>query len=207
MKNKLKKKTVSFLASGRGSNFEAVAEKILSGYIPAETGVLITDKEKAACLERASKLGIDSVFIDPKRFGSREEHEKEMVLYLEKCKTDLIVASGYMRLFTPWFINRYRMKIINIHPSLLPSFPGKDAQKQALDYGVRLTGCTTHFVDEGTDTGPIILQAAVEVMSYDDAESLSARVLLEEHKILTESVKLFCEDKLSLNNRIVTIKR
>ena len=207
MKNKLKKKTVSFLASGRGSNFEAVAEKILSGYIPAETGVLITDKEKAECLERASKLGIDSVFIDPKRFGSREEHEKEMVLYLEKCKTDLIVASGYMRLFTPWFINRYRMKIINIHPSLLPSFPGKDAQKQALDYGVRLTGCTTHFVDEGTDTGPIILQAAVEVMSYDDAESLSARVLLEEHKILTESVKLFCEDKLSLNNRIVTIKR
>ena len=207
MKKKLKKKTVSFLASGRGSNFEAVAEKILSGYIPAETGILITDKEKAGCLERASRLGIDSVFIDPKRFGSREENEKELVQYLEKYKTDLIVASGYMRLFTPWFINRYRMKIINIHPSLLPSFPGKDAQKQALDYGVRLTGCTTHFVDEGTDTGPIILQAAVEIMTYDDADSLSARILLEEHKILAESVKLFCEDKLLLKNRIVTIKR
>lgn len=207
MKKKLKKKTVSFLASGRGSNFEAVAEKILSGYIPAETGILITDKEKAGCLERASRLGIDSVFIDPKRFGSREEHEKELVQYLEKHKTDLIVASGYMRLFTPWFINRYRKKIINIHPSLLPSFPGKDAQKQALDYGVRLTGCTTHFVDEGTDTGPIILQAAVEIMTYDDADSLSARILLEEHKILAESVKLFCEDKLLLKNRIVTIKR
>ena len=130
-----------------------------------------------------------------------------MVKYLEKFKTDLIVASGYMRILTPWFINKFRMRIINIHPSLLPSFPGKNAQQQAIDYGVRVTGCTTHFVDEGTDTGPIILQAPVEIMTYDDSESLSARILLEEHRILAESVRLFCEDRLAIKERVVKIKR
>ena len=198
-------KTVSFLASGRGSNFEAVAKKILSGYISAEIGILITDRENAPCLEKAGKLGITSVFIDPKKFNSREEHEREMVRHLENHNTDLIVASGYMRLFTPYFINKYRMKIINIHPSLLPSFAGKNAQQQAIDYGVRISGCTTHFVDEGTDTGPIILQAAVEVLSGDDADSLSDRILEEEHRILAESVKLFCEDKISVSGRKVLI--
>lgn len=207
MKKKSKIKTVSFLASGRGSNFEAVTEKILTGYITAETGILITDRENAPCLEKAAKLGVDSVYINPKEFGSREEHEQEMVKYLEKFKTDLIVASGYMRILTPWFINKFRMKIINIHPSLLPSFPGKNAQQQAIDYGVRVTGCTTHFVDEGTDTGPIILQAPVEIMTYDDSESLSARILLEEHRILAESVRLFCEDRLAIKERVVKIKR
>lgn len=206
MKNLSKKnKTVSFLASGRGSNFEAVAEKIISGYIPARTGIMITDRENAPCLEKAAKLGVDSIFIDPKKFSSREEHEIEMVRCLEKYDTDLIVASGYMRLLTPYFISRYRMKIINIHPSLLPSFPGKDAQKQALDHGVRITGCTTHFVDEGTDTGPIILQAAVEIMDGDDVETLSARILHEEHRILADSVKLFCEERISTGDRKVTI--
>lgn len=207
MKKKSKIKTVSFLASGRGSNFEAVTEKILTGYITAETGILITDRENAPCLEKAAKLGVDSVYINPKEFGSREEHEQEMVKYLEKFKTDLIVASGYMRILTPWFINKFRMRIINIHPSLLPSFPGKNAQQQAIDYGVRVTGCTTHFVDEGTDTGPIILQAPVEIMTYDDSESLSARILLEEHRILAESVRLFCEDRLAIKERVVKIKR
>ena len=199
-------KVISFLASGRGSNFEAVAEKIISGYIPGRSGILITDKENAKCLEKASKLGVDSVFIDPKKYNSREEHEREMVRYLEKYNTDLIVASGYMRLLTPFFTDRYRMKIINIHPALLPSFPGKNAQQQALDYGVRISGCTTHFVDEGTDTGPIILQAAVDILSGDDADSLSARILHEEHRILAESVKLFCEEKLSIVDRKVYIK-
>jgi phosphoribosylglycinamide formyltransferase-1 len=199
-------KKISFLASRRGSNFEAVAEKIISGYIPAETGILITDRENAPCLEKAAKLGIDAVFIDPKKFSSREEHEKEMVSYLERYNTELIVASGYMRLLTPYFTAKYRMKIINIHPSLLPSFPGKNAQQQAIDHGVRISGCTTHFVDDGTDTGPIILQAAVEIISGDDADSLSARILKEEHRILAESVKLFCEEKLSVTDRKVFIK-
>ncbi len=207
MKKKSKIKTVSFLASGRGSNFEAVTEKILSGYIHAETGILITDRENAPCLEKAVRLNVDSLFINPREFSSREEHEKEMVKHLEKYKTDLIVASGFMRILTPWFINKYRGRIINIHPSLLPSFPGKNAQQQAIDYGVRISGCTTHFVDEGTDTGPIILQAPVEIMTYDDSESLSARILLEEHRILAESVRLFCEDRLAVKERIVKIKR
>jgi phosphoribosylglycinamide formyltransferase-1 len=198
-------KTVSFLASGRGTNFEAVAEKILTGYIPAKTGILITDRENATCLEKAAKLGIDSIFIDPKKFDSREEHEKEMAKFLEKYNTDLIVASGYMRLLTHYFTGKYSMKIINIHPSLLPSFPGKNAQQQAIDHGVRISGCTTHFVDEGTDTGPIILQAAVEIMGEDDIDSLSARILVEEHRILAESVKLFCEDRLRVSNRKVYI--
>lgn len=201
------RKTVSFLASGRGSNFEAVAEKILSGDIQARTGILITDRVNAPCLDKAARLGIDSVFIDPKEFNSREDHEKEMVILLERYNTELIVASGYMRLFTPWFINKYRMQIINIHPSLLPSFPGKNAQQQAIDYGVRISGCTTHFVDEGTDTGPVILQAAVEVTKEDDADSLSARILHEENIILAESVKLFCEDRLSISDRKVLIKK
>ncbi len=208
MKNRFqKKKTVSFLASGRGSNFSAVVEKIISGYIPAITGILISDKENALCLEKAKKLGIDSIFIDPKKFTSREEHEKEMVRLFEKYSTDLIVASGYMRILTPFFINKFRMRIINIHPSLLPSFPGKNAQKQALDYGVRISGCTTHFVDEGTDSGPVILQAAVEISPDDDEESLSTRILNKEHKILPESVKLFCEDRITFSDRKVIIRK
>lgn len=198
-------KTVSFLASGRGSNFEAVAEKIISGYIPAKPGILITDKDNAACLEKAARLGIYSIFIDPKKFNSREEHEREMVKYLEKYNTDLIVASGYMRLLTPYFIEKFKMKIINIHPSLLPSFSGKNAQQQAINHGVRISGCTTHFVDEGTDTGPIILQAAVEVLIGDDAESLSERILNEEHRILPESVKLFCENRITVADQKVYI--
>lgn len=206
MKNSFKKiKTVSFLASGRGSNFEAVAENLISGYIPGRAGILITDKGSAPCLEKAARLGVDSIFIDPKKFTSREEHEMEMARYLEKYGTDLIVASGYMRILTPYFINRFRMRIINIHPSLLPSFPGRDAQKQALEHGVKITGCTTHFVDEGTDTGPIILQAAVDIMPGDDAETLSARILNEEHRILTESVRLFCEERITISDRKVTV--
>ncbi|HPJ33258.1 MAG TPA: phosphoribosylglycinamide formyltransferase [Spirochaetota bacterium] len=200
-----KKKTVSFLASGRGSNFTAVAENIISGNICADIGVLITDKANAKCKEKAARLGIDSFFIDPKNFNSREDHEKEIIKYLEKYNTDLVVASGYMRLLTPLFINRYKMQIINIHPSLLPSFAGKNAQKQALEHGVKISGCTTHFMDEGTDTGPIILQAAVEIKKDDNEDTLSARILEQEHRILSESVKLYCEDKISIYGRKVII--
>lgn len=205
MKNS-KIKTVSFLASGRGSNFVAVAEKILSGKINAKIGVLVSDRENAPCLAKAESMGIGHVFIDPKKFTSRESHEKEIISHLDAAGTDLVVAAGYMRILTPCFINRFRMKIINIHPSLLPSFPGKDAQKQALEHGVRITGCTTHFMDEGTDTGPIILQAAVNTSFDDNETSLSERILQEEHRILPESVRLFCEDKISvINNRVVIL--
>lgn len=203
---KKKKKVISFLVSGKGSNFKAVAEKIISGYINAEIGILISNSSEAPALKKAADLGIESITIEPKNFITKDEHEAEIIKYLNLYKTDLIVAAGYMRILTPAFINMYRYKIINIHPSLLPSFPGKNAQQQALDYGVKISGCTTHFVDEGTDTGPIIMQAAVDIDSKDDITALSTKILREEHKILVESVKLYCEEKLTVKNNIVLIK-
>jgi phosphoribosylglycinamide formyltransferase-1 len=201
-----RKKTVSFLVSGRGTNFKAVAEKIQNGYINAQPGIVISNSPDSLALEKAKDMGIESIALEPKFFRSREDHEKEMIRYLEKYNTDLVIAAGYMRLLTPVFVNRYKYKIINIHPALLPSFPGKNAQQQALDYGVRITGCTTHFIDEGTDTGPVILQKSVEIDQGDDINSLSAKILKEEHIILVESVKLFCEDRLKVRNHRVIIK-
>jgi phosphoribosylglycinamide formyltransferase-1 len=200
-------KVVSFIVSGRGSNFSAVAKKILSGEIKAKLGIVISDKREAKALDIAKEFGMDSYFVDPKSHPTREAHEKAMVNLLKKYKTDLVVAAGFMRLLTPYFVNSYKNAIINIHPALLPAFPGVNSQKRAFDYGVRITGCTTHFVDEGTDSGPIILQAAVEVRQTDSVEDLSARILKEEHRILPESVKLFCEGKLQVKGRRVIIKK
>lgn len=201
-----RKKVVSFLASGRGSNFKVVAEYIKHNNINAQHGILISDKKSAKALETAEEFGMKSYFVDPEEYGSREEHEREMASLFQKSKTDLIVAAGYMRILTPYFVNRFRNRIINIHPALLPSFPGTSAQKKALEYGVKITGCTVHFIDEGTDTGPIILQEAVPVYDSDDESSLSARILREEHRILPEAVRLFCEDRLTLKGRRVYIK-
>jgi phosphoribosylglycinamide formyltransferase-1 len=198
-------KTVSFLISGRGSNFTAVAEKIQQGYIKAKIGVVISDKPEAKGLVIAREMGIDAVGIDSRDFASREEHEIEMVKMLKKYKTDLVVAAGYMRLLSPYFVNKYRNKMINIHPALLPAFPGVNSQKQAFDYGVKITGCTSHFVNEGTDSGPIIMQAAVSVSQDDSATSLAQKILKEEHRILPESVKLYCEGKLLVSGRQVII--
>lgn len=201
------KKVVSFLVSGKGSNFQAVAEKILSGYINAKNGIVISSSSDALALEKSEKLGINSIVIEPGDFKSRSDHETEMIRILELYKTDIIVAAGYMRILTPLFVNHFKFKIVNIHPSLLPSFPGKNAQQQALDYGVRITGCTSHFIDEGTDTGPIILQSSVEIKPDDDINSLSTKILKEEHKILIESVKLCCENKIVLKNNRLFIKK
>ncbi len=201
----IKRKTVSFLVSGNGSNFQAVAEKIIRGDINADTGILISNKQDAFALKRAEKLGVKSIFIDPAVFSSKTDYEKEMINCFNAHNTDLIVAAGYMRILSPFFINYYTNRIINIHPSLLPSFRGKDAQQQALDCGVRIAGCTTHFIDSGVDTGPIILQAAVKVYTDDNADTLSSRIILEEHKILSESVRLFCEDRLDIKEKKVII--
>jgi phosphoribosylglycinamide formyltransferase-1 len=200
------RKTVSYLASGRGSNFEAVSKHILSGHIPAKNGILISDNRDARALGRAEELGMKSFFVDPARYSSREEHEREMAGLLKKAGTDLIVAAGYMRLLTPWIIQKYRNRIINIHPALLPSFPGVKAQKQALEYGVKITGCTAHFIDEGTDTGPIIIQSPVPVEQDDTLQTLSARILKEEHRILCEAVRLFCTNRLTVKGRQVIIR-
>ena len=194
----MKKKIVSFLVSGNGSNFQAVAEKILNGYIPAEPGIVISSSSEAFALERAKKLKIKSIAIEPKNFASKDDYEAEMIKHLNLCKTDLIVAAGFMRILSPKFIEVFRNRIINIHPSLLPAFPGKNAQQQALDYGVKVTGCTTHFIDEGVDTGTIIMQSPVLIDVNDNINTLSTKILKEEHKILISSVKLFCEDRLMI---------
>ena len=201
----MKKIVVSFLASGRGSNFTAVAKQVQKGHIKAGLGILISDQPDARALDSAREMGMKAYYVNPREFSSREEHEKEMHRLFTASSTGVIVAAGYMRILTPFIINKYRNRIINIHPALLPSFPGVHGQKQALDYGVKISGCTTHFIDEGTDTGPIIMQAAVPVTADDDEQSLSSRILSEEHRILVESVKLFCEGRLLVKGRIVHI--
>ncbi len=201
----MKTKVVSFLASGRGSNFTAVAEKIRGGDINACLGILVSDRKDALALAIARDFGMESFFVDPKAHGGKEGYEKAVIDLLDKAGTDLIVAAGYMRILGPRFVAAYRNRIINIHPALLPAFPGLDSQKQAFDYGVKISGCTTHFIDEGTDTGPIILQAAVPVLQDDTAETLAKRILAEEHRILPESVRLFCEGKLTVAGRRVLL--
>ncbi len=203
----MKKKVVSFLASGRGSNFTVVAKKILDGAIKAEFGVLISDRADAKALEIAKEFGVKPLHVNPKDYSSRQEFDGELVKLLNEHKTDLVVAAGYMRILSPVFVSAFRNRIINIHPALLPSFPGVHAQQQAFEYGVKISGCTAHFIDEGTDTGPIIMQAAVPVLDTDTADSLSARILKEEHRVLPESVKLFCEGRLEVRGRRVIIKK
>jgi phosphoribosylglycinamide formyltransferase-1 len=200
-----RKKTVSFLASGRGSNFTAVAENILAGKIKAEAGILISDRSDARAIQTAEGFGMKAFYVNPKEFPSKTEFEGEMVSLMKKYNTDLVVAAGYMRILSPYFVNEFRGRIINIHPALLPSFPGVHSQKQAFDYGVKISGCTAHFIDEGTDTGPIIIQAAVHVLDSDTEESLSSKILHEEHIILSEAVSLFCEDRLIIEGRKVRI--
>ncbi len=200
------KKRVSFLVSGRGSNFQAVAEEIRTGSIKAELGIVISDNPEAGALGIAEIYGMEAHVVNPADYDDRESLDKEMIKLFKKSKTDLIVAAGFMRILTPYFVNIFKSKIINIHPALLPSFPGVHAQEKAFNYGVKITGCTAHFIDEGTDTGPIIIQASVDVRENDSVQSLSAKILKEEHRILPESVRLFCEDRLTVKGRKVFIK-
>ena len=195
---------VSFLASGQGSNFLVVAKKIRSGYIKAEAGILISDND-APALRKAENIGIKAFRVNPKDYESKTDFENEMASLLKRCKTDLIVTAGYMRILSPHFVRTFKNKIINIHPSLLPAFSGRDAVKQAIEHGAKITGCTTHFIDEGIDTGPIIMQAAVPILPGDDASILAKKILAKEHRILPESIKLFCEDRLTINGRTVII--
>ena len=201
----MKKKVVSFLVSGRGSNFRIVAEKILSGKISADFGCVISNRSDAPALEIARSLGIKAYSVESKKYFTRKGHEKALVRLLEQHGTDLVVAAGYMRILTPYIIRKYKNRMINIHPALLPSFPGINAQKQAIEYGVRISGCTVHFIDEGTDTGPIIIQKAVDIEKNDTASSLSKKILEEEHNLLPEAVKLFCSDRLVVSGRKVDI--
>ncbi|MGE5544842.1 MAG: phosphoribosylglycinamide formyltransferase [Bacillota bacterium] len=196
---------LAVLASGRGSNFEALQTEIDDQGLPAVIRVVISDKEEAPVLEKARLRGIPACYINPGQFADRQLYEEELVRVCEDYEVDLVVLAGYMRILGETFIQSYRWRIINIHPALLPSFPGLNAQRQALEYGVRFSGCTVHFVDPGVDTGPIILQAVVPVNPGDDEDSLSQRILKEEHRLLPQAVRLIAAGRLELNGRRVTI--
>lgn len=203
-KKKLKKKTI-FLCSGRGSNFEAVMKSIHSGKISANPVALITDNPDAKALEIAKNYNLERIVLPYKNYSNKQEFHSDLIKSTLSFSPDLIVTAGYMRILNKDFISNFPNKIINIHPSLLPSFPGLNSQKQALDYGVKFTGCTTHFVDEGVDSGPIILQAVVKIENLISERDLTYKILKEEHKILPLSVKYFCEDKIQIIGRKVTI--
>ncbi|MCQ6962424.1 phosphoribosylglycinamide formyltransferase [Methanolobus chelungpuianus] len=195
---------IAVLVSGRGSNLQSIIDSIESGNIPdARVSVVISDVKNAFALERARNHGIDAVFIDPRTFVDKKAYEQELLRVLGQYDIGLILLAGYMRIVGREVIEAYRNRIINIHPALLPSFMGLHAQKQAFDYGVKVSGCTVHFVDEGMDTGPIILQRAVPVLEGDNADTLAARILEQEHQIFPEAVKLFVEGKLKVEGRIV----
>ncbi|MDI3539118.1 MAG: phosphoribosylglycinamide formyltransferase 1 [Methanolobus sp.] len=195
---------IAVLVSGRGSNLQSIIDSIESGNIPdARVSVVISDVKNAFALERARTHGIDAVFIDPRAFVDKKAYEQELLSVLGQYDIGLILLAGYMRIVGREVIEAYRNRVINIHPALLPSFKGLHAQKQAFDYGVKVSGCTVHFVDEGMDTGPIILQRAVPVLEGDNADTLAARILEQEHQIFPEAVRLFVEGKLKVEGRIV----
>ncbi len=194
---------IGVLLSGRGSNFEALADSVAVGRIPnAGIAVVLSNKAAAPGLERAQSRGIPVRAI-PSKGLEREAYDRQVVAVLQEFKVDLICLAGYMRLLSPYFVAAFPQRILNIHPSLLPSFPGLESQKQALDYGVKFAGCTVHLVDENLDAGPIILQSVVPVLDSDDEHTLSERILKEEHRIYTEAVKIILEGNYKIAGRRV----
>jgi phosphoribosylglycinamide formyltransferase-1 len=196
---------VGVLISGRGSNLQAIIDASEKGEISAKVVVVISNDPEAGGLERAKKHDIPAVVIDNRQFKDKNTYELEIVKTLKSKKVDLVCLAGYMRIVGPVLLEHFLGKMINIHPALLPSFPGLHAQKQALDHGVKVSGATVHFVDEGCDTGPIIIQSAVPVMENDTEETLSARILEQEHLIYPQAIKLIAEDKLKIEGRRVKI--
>src|SRR5437660_9112603 len=196
-------KRIGVLVSGRGSNFEALADSVVAGRIPeAEIVLVLSNRDGAPGIDRARARGLATRVI-PSKGLEREAYDRQVVAALHEAKVDLVCLAGYMRLLSPYFVSAFPQRILNIHPSLLPSFPGLEAQKQALDYGVKFAGCTVHFVDENLDAGPIILQSAVPVEDGDTEEMLSARILKEEHEIYSEAVKIVLEGKYKILGRRV----
>jgi len=196
---------IGVLASGRGSNFQSIIDAIESGSLKAKIVLLITDNPNAFAIERARKHGIEPLIMMANQYGTRNEYYKAVVQELRIREVGLVVLAGFMRIIGKPLIEAYRDRVMNIHPALLPSFPGLHGQKQAQTYGVRISGCTVHFVDEGMDTGPIIIQAAVPVSFEDTEESLSERILKMEHKIFPEAIRLFSEGRLEVIGRKVKI--
>lgn len=197
---------IGVLASGRGSNFEAIARAVESGFIPATLAVLVTDRPDARAVDIACAHGIEPLALDAREYPGRDAHEKAVIGALEERGIGLVCLAGYMRLLSGAFVGRFEGRLLNIHPSLLPAFPGLHAQRQALWHGVKVAGATVHFVDEGVDTGPIVLQAAVPVSEDDTEETLSERILTEEHRIYPDAVRLFAEGRVNLEGRRVRIR-
>lgn len=183
----------------------AIADACTEGIVPARVGVVVSDRPGAPALDAAVRRGIPAVAIDRQESASRHEHDRKMAAALDDHGATLVCLAGYMRLLSSGFVHRYSGRIMNIHPALLPAFPGLHAQRQAVEYGVRVSGATVHFVDEGLDTGPVILQAVVEVLDDDTEEKLSERILQEEHRIYPEAIRLFFQDRLRIEGRRVRI--
>ena len=201
------RKRLALFGSGRGSNGEALYRAIQDNRIQGDIVVIISDTPNASIVEKGHSWQIPVQVIDPINYGNEEAWTQAMIVVLQEYKVDGILLAGYMRILSPTFVQAYRGKILNIHPSLLPSFVGLQAQEQALLKGVKYTGCTVHFVDEGMDTGPIISQAVVPVYEEDTVNTLSKRILLEEHRIYPEAVRLFCEDALEIVEKRVVISK
>ena len=197
---------VGVLASGRGSNLQALLDAGSRPDYPARVVVVVSDRENARALARARAAGVSSLFVNPKDHGDRPAYDAVLTKTLEHHEVGLVCLAGFMRILSPAFVRAWQGRLMNIHPSLLPAFPGLHAQQQALHHGVRIAGATVHFVDEGVDTGPIVLQAAVPVEATDTEETLAARILIEEHRIYPEAVRLFAEGRLHVTGRQVSVR-
>ena len=202
---------VAVLASGRGSNLQAVIDAIEAGTVQAKIVAVISNKKNSPALERASRHGLAGLFVDPTLHAgkpdSRESYDRELLSVLREHDVELVLLAGYMKIVTTVLVDAFVDRMMNIHPSLLPSFPGLDVQRKAIDWGCKLAGCTVHFVTEGVDEGPIILQAAVPILDDDSADSLAARILVQEHKIYPRAVQLFAEGRLRVEGRRVFIEQ
>ena len=199
-------KNLGILLSGRGSNFEAIADNAASGKLDANIAVVISNRADALGIEAARRRGLTALVI-PSKGKPREEHDREVVAALRDHNVELVCLAGYMRLLSPWFVQQFPNRILNIHPALLPAFPGLEAQKQALDYGVKVSGCTVHFVDADLDHGAIILQRAVPVLDTDDEHALAVRILEQEHIAYTEAIRIVLEGKCKIEGRRVVMAR
>lgn len=200
-----KRLRLAVLASGRGSNFLAIKEAISQGWLNAQICLLISDQENAPALDRAREMGIEAMYINPKSFDGRDQYEADLVKRLQSSNIDFLVLAGYMRLVGRVILSAYKDRVLNIHPALLPSFTGLHAQRQAVDYGVKYSGCTVHFVDEGMDTGPIIKQAVVPVEDNDTEDSLAERILIQEHLLYWQVLQLLAEGRVYIEGRKVHI--
>lgn len=196
---------IGVLISGRGSHLRNLIARCRDGEIDAQVVLVISNKENAPGLKYASEAGIESIALSHNLFPARETYDEQLAQVLNQHNIDLVCLAGFLRLLSPAFVKKFPMRIMNVHPSLLPAFPGLHAQEQALEYGVKITGCTVHFIDEGLDSGPIILQNTIEVSPQDTADTLSERLLPLEHKTYAEAVKLFFENRLRVEGRKVII--